>query len=97
MTVRLLIRRKETRLECNFRRGLGLQAVCAKEETGIEFDCRAADCGICAVKVISGSENLSPKTAAEADFLQAMKADDDERLACQVRVFGDVEIETDYL
>ena len=25
----------------------------------------------------------------EADFLKAMRADDDERLACQVRVFGD--------
>jgi ferredoxin len=97
MNVRLVIRRKGETREFDIRRGLGIQAVCVKVETGIEFDCRAADCGICAIKIISGAENLSPKTASEADFLQAMKADEDERLACQVRVMGDVEIETDYL
>jgi ferredoxin len=97
MNVRLVIRRKGETREFDIRRGLGIQAVCAKAETGIEFDCRAADCGICAIKVISGAENLSPKTVREADFLQAMKADDDERLACQVRVLGDAEIEVDYL
>ena len=97
MTVRLVIRRKGEIREFHVRRGLGIQAVCAKSETGIEFDCRAADCGICVVKVISGAENLSPKTVTEADFLQAMKADEDERLACQIRVMGPAEIETDYL
>jgi ferredoxin len=97
MTVRLVIRRKGEKSQFEVRRGLGLQAVCAKAETGIEFDCRAADCGICVIKVTSGAESLSPKTTSEADFLKAMNADEDERLACQVRVFGDVEIETDYL
>jgi ferredoxin len=71
--MKILIRKKGDFKEFTVRQGLGLQAVCAKEETGIEFDCRAADCGIC------------------------VKADDDERLACQVRVFGDAVIETDYL
>ena len=97
MTVRLLIRRKGETREFAVRRGLGIQAVCAKTETGIEFDCRAADCGICVIKVIAGAANLSPKTPSEADFLQAMKADEDERLACQVRLMGDAEIATDYL
>lgn len=95
--MKLTIRKKNDVKEFTVRHGLGLQAVCVKAETGIEFDCRAADCGICAIKIISGSENLSPKTVAEADFLKAMKAEDDERLACQVRIFGDAEIETDYL
>jgi ferredoxin len=95
--MKLLIRKKGDVQEFKVRDGLGLQAVCAKAETGIEFDCRAADCGICIIKIISGAENLSPKTVAEADFLKAMKADDDERLACQVRLFGDAVIETDYL
>jgi ferredoxin len=95
--MKLLIRKKGDVKEFTVRQGLGLQAVCAKAETGIEFDCRAADCGICVIKVVSGAENLSPKTVPEADFLKAMKADDDERLACQVRVFGDAVIETDYL
>jgi ferredoxin len=79
------------------RRGLGFQAVSAKYKTGIEYDCRASDCGICAIKILSGQECLSPKTAAEADFLKAMAADDDERLACQTRILGDVKIMVDYL
>ena len=37
-------------------------------------------------------ENLSPYNAKEKDFLQAMRADPDERLACQTRIMGDVEI-----
>lgn len=97
MTIRVVIKRKDQIKELKVRSGLGLQAICAKSDTGIEFDCRAADCGICAIRVISGAENLSPTTVAEADFLQAMKADGDERLACQVRVFGDTQIEIDYL
>jgi len=73
------------------RRGLGLQALHAQQTTPIEFDCRRADCGICIVQVRSGQENLSPPTANEADFLKAMRADADERLACQVRLLGDAE------
>jgi len=74
------------------RKGLGLQAICAAHETPIEFDCREADCGICAVTVLSGAEHLNPPTRAEADFLKAMHAKADERLACQCRVFGDVAV-----
>ncbi len=79
------------------RRGVGFQAVSAKYKAGIEYDCRASDCGICAIKIVTGQECLSPKTAAEADFLKAMGADDDERLACQTRILGDVKILVDYL
>lgn len=75
------------------RSGKGLQALHVNDgETGLEFDCRKADCGICIFQVIAGSENLSPCTFAERDFLKAMRANSDERLACQTRVFGDVHI-----
>ncbi len=74
------------------RKGLGFLAVCLKEDTPIEFDCKNADCGICAFSVIKGADNLSPKNAREADFLKAMDADDDERLACQCRILGDVTV-----
>lgn len=91
----------EVRLECSagervftLRRGLGLQALPAAESP-LEYDCREADCGICIVHVLSGQENLSPPTEREADFLKAMRADPDERLACQCRVFGDVRLKVD--
>jgi ferredoxin len=97
MQAKLVIRRKDTTQILSVRSGMGFQAVCAKEKTGIEFDCRAADCGICNIRILRGADKLSPPTLKEADFLKAMRAAPDERLACQVRIFGDVEIEIDYL
>lgn len=77
------------------RKGLGFQALCAKTKTPIEFDCREADCGICILRVRGGTENLSPPTDEERDFLTAMRALPDERLACQCRIMGDVEVEVE--
>ena len=76
----------------SLRRGLGLQALAEKQETGIEFDCREAGCGICIVRVQGAGDGLSAPTEAESDFLSAMQADADERLACQCRVVGDVRL-----
>lgn len=78
------------------RRGLGLQALAARVATPLQFDCRKADCGICVIKVRSGNHALSPATFAERDFLKAMAADANERLACQCRVLGDVTIEVEF-
>ena len=78
------------------RRGLGFQAACARHKTPLAFDCRKADCGICIFKVLDGAENLSPAESAETDFLTAMRADPDERLACQTRIMGDVRIVVEY-
>ncbi len=78
------------------RRGLGLQVLGAKFKSPLEFDCRKADCGVCIVKVRENADNLSPVRFEERDFLKAMRADCDERLACQCRVLGDVSIEVEY-
>lgn len=75
------------------RNGLRLDALSSKEETGLEFDCRKANCGICIFKVLEGEENLSVMQAKEKGYLQALKAEPNERLACQCRVFGDIKIE----
>ena len=75
------------------RRGIGFQALAIKTSIPIEFDCRKSDCGICIFKVHEGMENLTPKTKKEADFLQAMDASSNERLACQANIMGDVKIE----
>ncbi len=81
--------------EVRLRRGLGLQVLATRPGFPIEFDCRKSDCGICIVHVLQGMENLSPPTEREADFLRAMHADPDERLCCQVRVFGDCHLQMD--
>jgi len=53
-------------------------------------------CGFCRVKILDGLDNLTPLAAEEAKILRSLKAGDDERLACCVRVHGPVTITTDY-
>ncbi len=67
--------------------------VCENEETSILFGCRDGACGACMVRVVSNPQNLSPMEDHERDFLETMAALDDERLACQCKVLGDVELE----
>jgi len=93
--VKITIKSKSGVVSHSLRRGLGIQALCLKAKTPIEFDCRKADCGICIVHVTKGAENLSGQTPVEKDFLTAMRADPDERLSCQCRVLGDVELFVD--
>ena len=66
--------------------------VCETEETSILFGCRDGACGACMIKVIKNPENLSPMEEHERDFLETMAATEDERLACQCTVLGDVVI-----
>jgi ferredoxin len=56
----------------------------------ITFGCRSGKCGICAVRVVSGGENVSPKTVNEERLFALLEEDDPAiRLACQSRVHGD--------
>ncbi len=49
-----------------------------------------ARCGTCLVTVISGLDKLSEPLAAEKRILQILKAQPDQRLACQAWARGDV-------
>ena len=67
--------------------------VCENEETSILFGCRDGACGACMIRVLENPQNLSPMNEHERDFLETMAATEDERLACQCLVLGDVTIE----
>lgn len=73
--------------------GYALIDMCEDYDTSILFGCRDGACGACMVKVIEGSEHLSPMQDNEKDFLETMAARPDERLACQCKVYGDVVLE----
>jgi 2Fe-2S ferredoxin len=49
-------------------------------------------CTTCKLKVINGHENLSPLTEAEERYIQQGALLPGERLSCQVRIQGDIEI-----
>jgi ferredoxin len=54
-----------------------------------------ARCGTCMVSIESGQEHLSPTGAAETRILKILKANGDQRLACQAWTKEDVSCRVD--
>ncbi len=70
--------------------GTPLQAIADATGADITFGCRTGSCGTCRVRV---QGPCSEATAEERDFLAGLEAPADQRLACQVRVLGDLRVE----
>jgi len=73
--------------------GTALQDIADASGADITFGCRSGSCGTCRIRILAGQEHCSAMTPEERDFLQGLEAPPDHRLACQVRVTGDVDIE----
>jgi ferredoxin len=73
--------------------GTPLQAIADAAGADITFGCRSGSCGTCRIRVLAGLEHCSAMEPEERDFLQGLDAPPDHRLACQVRVEGDLELE----
>ncbi len=77
--------------ECD--RETALLAASTKAEVPLPHRCGGhARCGTCLVTVVDGGEYLSEQGAAETRVLQALKANPDQRLACQTWARGDVSV-----
>lgn len=50
-------------------------------------------CTTCKARIISGSDQMTPKTESEELFAKLNKLRSDERLTCQVQILGNVELE----
>ena len=73
--------------------GTPLQAIADAAGADITFGCRSGSCGTCRIRVCAGLDHCSAMAPEERDFLQGLDAPGDHRLACQVRIDGDVELE----
>lgn len=73
--------------------GARLQEVVDACGADISFGCRNGSCGTCRVRVAKGLDHCSPPSAEERDFLAALQAPPDHRLACLLSLAGPVEIE----
>ena len=70
---------------------ISLLAASSKASVPLNHRCGGhARCGTCLVTVIEGAEYLSELGAAETRVLQALKAQPDQRLACQAWARGEV-------
>ncbi len=73
--------------------GSGLMEIANMVGSSLAFGCGTGVCGSCLINVIEGMENLSPKTDQERETLESTGAAENQRLACQCKVSGDVVIE----
>ncbi len=74
---------------CDFQRVLTLYP-----SVPLRFGCRNGDCGVCALRVIQGMQDLTKRTPEEVKTLARKGLSDEWRLGCQCCVNGDVVIET---
>jgi len=89
---RLTIKTQSRSLDFDVQDYESLVEVAGRLNTPLIFGCKSADCAVCAIKVLVNPESMSPAGEKEKDFLTAILAEPQERLACQCRVTGDVTI-----
>lgn len=73
--------------------GTRLQDIADAAGADITFACRSGSCGTCRVRVARGLESCPPPGPEERDFLAWLQPPPDHRLACQLAVHGDLDIE----
>ena len=83
---------KDDDLFVDVKQGDGLMKACGEEGTSIAFGCRRGQCGTCLTTIVQGEENLSKPELCEQMTLKAIEANPGQRLACQVKVFGDITV-----
>lgn len=77
--------------ECE--RETALLALATKAGVAVPHRCGGhARCGTCLVTVEAGAEHLSEMGAAEGRVLRALRAQDNQRLACQTWARGDADL-----
>ena len=73
--------------------GTLLQRVADVAGADITFGCRSGSCGTCRIRILAGLGHCPAAAPEERDFLQGLCAPADQRLACQLRVEGDLDLE----
>lgn len=53
-------------------------------------------CASCKVTVLKGAKNLSPPNDTEFELKQRNNIQEHERISCQCKILGDIEITTSY-
>ncbi|MBS1767789.1 MAG: (2Fe-2S)-binding protein [Acidobacteria bacterium] len=80
-------------LEAEAPEGVGLAEVAEAVGADITFGCRTGSCGTCRIRLARGLKSCSAPDAEERDFLAGLGSASDQRLACRVKLHGDVAIE----
>ncbi len=88
------VRFQSENLEIEVAPGTSLPEVAALADSTFPFGCKRGSCGTCRCFILSGMENLNPKTEHENFLFATLTAvEPHERLGCQLIINGDVTIE----
>ncbi|MBI4389499.1 MAG: 2Fe-2S iron-sulfur cluster binding domain-containing protein [Nitrospinae bacterium] len=69
-------------------------AIAQEEGMGLTGTCEGnGDCGLCAIKIVSGEEHLSPTSREEEDLMKKLELPPGARLSCQSRATGDIVVD----
>lgn len=75
--------------------GTTVQVAVEKAGATLPFGCRHGSCGTCRCLILKGGENLNKMTQAENDLFDTLTSvGANERLGCQLVVYGDVTIQS---
>lgn len=88
-TVRFL----DDNIETDAQKGENLRVIAKRAGASLPFGCEQGICGTCLIDVKTGAEHVSPVEDQEKETLDAMGAEPGQRLACQCRAQGDINIQ----
>ena len=88
------VRFSSENIEIDVKNGTSLSQAVLLADSSFPFGCKRGSCGTCRCFIISGMENLNPKTEHENFLFATLTAvEPHERLGCQLIIDGDVTIE----
>jgi ferredoxin len=85
--------------ERRMRMPAGTSVLEAAHEVGLPMASACGAEGVCArcgVRILEGSETLTPETSGEADVKRRNRIDPELRLACRIRLGGDLVVSAPY-
>ncbi|GEM_PF-1710813 len=63
------------------------------EGFGLSGTCEGnGDCGLCAIEIVEGAENINPKNDIEKEILEKLDYKDGIRLCCQTKITGNITV-----
>lgn len=85
----------QDKLTIEVKAGTKLPDVVDHSGATLPFGCRLGSCGTCRCLVVEGGSNVNPLTAAESELFESLTSiHPNERLGCQLIIYGDVKIQS---
>lgn len=97
MTVMPMIHFRKKWASLKIRKGANLMSALIRHGKPVARSCHGeAVCGKCGIEILEGVENINPPSPLEQALLERESLPKNIRVSCQVQVFGDIRVDTEY-